>query len=84
MKIFLKILRTLIGLPVVLCIWPIAGAFMSLCMLLVIIVSIIMWVATGQFQSECPYTRAEINDGIDTWLWCMTLPDVFLTTVWSK
>ncbi len=68
---FKKILRTVIGLPLVLVAWPFAMLFSTLG----ICFWAIIWVFTGKFESCDGYTDEDVE--------VFTLPYQFIKSVWK-
>jgi len=78
-----KLLRTLIGLPFVLVLWPVCAFLGGVMLLALLCVCIARWVAKGIYTAENWQDRQEEQEVLEMLIGATTLPYQFLKRVWK-
>lgn len=82
---FLKIIRTIIGLPIVLGLWAISVACMLFLLALVHIGSTVKWVLSGRYMREYGSWQMREQDEIEeACIFSLLLPYHFIKRIWGK
>lgn len=79
-----KILRTVIGLPFVLMVWPVSLAFLFICLALHCVWVVMLFVGTGDFNARISWDRKKEGSLIaDYCISLITVPYKFIREVWG-
>ena len=83
MNTALKIIRTIIGLPIAVVIWPFAFTIAAFICIVFHAGLCLLWLADGKYNPYCWADRCTLDDVNEAVLNTLTLPYKFIKKVWK-